>query len=319
MRVRLPRREGAKCWGSGINGAIGDGSSATARPVAVDVSGLTSGVTHAATGFVHSCAATASGSALCWGDNSKGQPGDGGIVKKLLPVAVSGLATGVANVSAGFHHSSALTVSGVKCWGLNTNAQLVDGTTTQRLSPADVPTLLAPIATVKAAGFSTCVLTVAGAVKCWGANASGQLGDGTDVDRPAPVDVTGLPTGVVALAVGNSFACVLTNVGGVECWGDNTLGQLGDGSVLSRSVAGDVPSLSSGVSVISAGSAHACATLTSGVIKCWGTNYAGHLGDGIRIDRLSPADVVSLGGSAASVSAGITSTWALLTGGGLKC
>lgn len=76
----------------------------------------------------------------------------------------------------------------------------------------------------------TCAVTIAGGAQCWGSNWSGRLGDGTDVNRSAPTDVSGLTSGVAAVAAGpdSLHACALTTGGGVKCWGWNADGDLGD-------------------------------------------------------------------------------------------
>jgi len=195
-----------------------------------------------AAGDYHTCALTTTGGVKCWGDNFSGQLGDGTTTKRVTPVDVSGLTSGVSAIAAGASHTCALTTTGgVKCWGNNSAGQLGDGTApTNSSTPVDVSGLTSGVSAIAAGGFHTCALTTTGGVKCWGYNKFGQLGDGTKTARFTPVDVSGLTSGVSAIAAGVSHTCALTTTGGVKCWGDNFFGQLGNGLVTARTTPVDV-------------------------------------------------------------------------------
>lgn len=113
----------------------------------------------------------------------------------------------------------------------------------------------------------SCALTRTGGVKCWGDNRSGQLGNGTTIGSRTPVDVTGLAPGVLKISAGQVSTCVLTRSHGVKCWGDNTSGQLGNGTTISSPTPVDVMGLASGVEAVAVGWRHACALLTGGTVK----------------------------------------------------
>jgi alpha-tubulin suppressor-like RCC1 family protein len=229
-------------------------------------------------------------------------------------------ASGITSIEAGVNHTCAVTaVGGARCWGENNYGELGDGTTSNRSLPSDVSGLTSGVATIAGGDNHTCALTTGGGVKCWGRNNVGQLGDFTLVDRTTPVDVTNLTSGVVAIATGDSHTCALTSGGGVKCWGENNVGQLGDGTTTNHTIPVNVVGLSSGVGAIAAGGAHTCAITTAGALKCWGFNGFGEVGDGTTTNRTSPANVSGLGSGVAAVSLGSLHTCAVASGGAAKC
>jgi alpha-tubulin suppressor-like RCC1 family protein len=211
-------------------------------------------------------------------------------------VEIVGLSSGAVAVAGGVEHTCALTIAGgVKCWGGNDHGGLGDGTTKSSLTPVDVLGLSSGVAAIDAGGNHTCALLANGSVKCWGNNVEGQLGDGTTENRFAPVDVVGFSSGVAAISTGSANTCALTTAGGVKCWGSVSLGQRGDGTVITSTTPADVAGLTSGVIAISAGFDYTCAVTSSGGIKCWGINEYGQLGDGTTENRLTPVDVLGFG------------------------
>lgn len=276
--------------------------------------------TQVVAGSTFSCVLTTAGAVKCFGANNLGQLGDGTTTASLTPVTVSGLGSGVIAISAGQNYACALTdAGGVKCWGDNSFGKLGDGTTTQSSTPVDVVGLTSGVSAIRAAQTHTCALTDAGALKCWGYNQYGQLGDGTTTDSSAPVDVAGLGGAINAIAVGGFHTCAVTSAGATKCWGRNQFGQLGDSTTTDSTAPVDVTGLASGVQNISAGNSHSCALTSTGALKCWGSNANGQLGDGTTTDSGSPVDVVGLGSGVAASSAAGFHSCALTTTGGVKC
>jgi alpha-tubulin suppressor-like RCC1 family protein len=146
-----------------------------------------------------------------------------------------------------------------------------------------------PAKAVGAGLANTCALTRAGGVECWGYNGDDELGDGHAADRSTPVAVSGLASGVTAIAEGLRNACAITRGGSVECWGASYFGALGDGTTTPHRTPVAVAGLGTGVKAISAGSDDGCAVTGSGGVKCWGDNLRGQLGDGTTADRATPS------------------------------
>jgi len=295
------------------------------------------------------CSVTAHGAVQCWGDDTYGQLGNSTGDSSAVPATVMDLTSGIASVSAGQSTwACAVTAGGaVLCWGNNTSAGgLGDGSTLVSSAPVQVKGLTSGVTAVSVGGNgSACAITAGGSVKCWGDDTYGELGDGSAADSAVdaqapvaclrgmecpdaatpsssvPVQVTGLTSGVTAVSVGNNFACAITARGGVKCWGDNTSGQLGDGSTTSRSVPVQVAGLTSGVTSISAGGTEAacfaCAVTSGGNVMCWGAYDEGQLG----IPSTTGATPVQVQGirGATSVSVGGFSACAVASGGSVMC
>jgi alpha-tubulin suppressor-like RCC1 family protein len=286
-------------------------------------------VTDVAAGEAHTCALTTAGGLKCWGWNFNGQlgqPGGPGSNVVLRPVDIWGLTSGVAAVAAGYAHTCALTMTGgLKCWGFNLSGQLGDGAVCGAASPyactapVDVSGLTSGVAAVAAGYTHTCALTTAGGAKCWGDNQVGGLGNGTTVGSSTPVDVSGLTSGVVAVAAGGFYSCAVTTAGGAKCWGSNYFGELGNGTTVDSGTPVDVSGLTSGIADLAAGGHHSCAITTAGGLKCWGWNDYGQLGNGTTTSSSTPVDVTGLTSGVASVAVGRFHSCAVTTAGGTMC
>jgi alpha-tubulin suppressor-like RCC1 family protein len=309
-----------QCWGWNTEGQLGDGT-VKSRRIPGDTLRFTGGVAAVSVGWSNTCALlTAGGGIRCWGLNGGGQLGDGEYADSGSPVEVNGLGAGRISVAVGGAHVCALSGrGGVKCWGRNDRGQLGNGNTADQNNPVDVTGLPEEAVAIAAGKDHTCALTFRGGVKCWGANESGQLGNGATADSAKPVDVSGLSAGVSAIAAGGGHTCALTFRGGVKCWGNNKYGQLGDGTQEDRSTPVDVGGLAVDVDFIAAGGFHTCAIVSGVTLKCWGWNAYGQLGDSTPTDRPLPANVLWLAGTPASVSAGSDFTCAVMRLGNLRC
>ena len=218
---------------------------------------------------------------------------EGRASSSIVPTAVAGPRQFRIAVSGG--HTCALTkFNGLKCWGGNTYGQLGDGTRVDRHTAVPTKGLASGLLSVATGAAHTCVLTNAGGIKCWGQGT--RLGDGRGLDRYTPGFVKGLQSGAIAVVSGNLHVCAITKAGGVKCWGENGFGQLGDGTRTQRLAPVAVRGLKSGVIAIAAGGTHTCALTKAGLVKCWGHNDHGQLGDGTTKDRLAPVTVKKLAG-----------------------
>jgi alpha-tubulin suppressor-like RCC1 family protein len=122
----------------------------------------------------------------------------------------------------------------VWCWGENNHGQLGDNTLTDRARPAPVMALGGFAVGLGCGGNQCCAVLTGGTVRCWGENASGQLGDRTTTERRLPVTAIGIADAAQVVTGGNGHTCVRTRSGALTCWGLNGGGQLGDGTTSDR-------------------------------------------------------------------------------------
>ncbi|MFO0631105.1 MAG: hypothetical protein U0325_36515, partial [Polyangiales bacterium] len=284
----------------------------TAGQVCVGARCLSAGALQIAAGARHTCEIVTEGAVRCWGSNASGQRGDGPTPSGATcsgpdEIPMDGAAVEVA---AGRNHTCARLQGGdVRCWGSNGSGQLGNGTTSREpaRSPVTVTVLPGPtnpVVQLVAGSVHTCARLQNGAVRCWGANDSGQLGNASASPMSA-ADVTGLSDAmnpVVQIAAGSEHTCARLQNGEVWCWGHNNAGQLGSGTlephraavrvVVPPTTMGEMPTPLTGVVEIAAGAGHTCARRTGGDVWCWGSNVEGELGDGTTDS--SPAAVQAL-------------------------
>jgi hypothetical protein len=176
---------GVICTGNNAYGQLGNNSS-TSSTSWVSSNNL-SGVTALAAGYYHTCAISADNTARCWGMNTAGNLGDGTTTNRLVPTLVTGL-TNIQQIQAGMGYTCALLQAGtVSCWGQG--AYVGTGQTNNQLTPLTIPGLSNVIAVHATQGFHTCVELSDHSVKCWGANNQGQVGDGSLVYVPRPLQI----------------------------------------------------------------------------------------------------------------------------------
>lgn len=315
------RRGEVQCWGQNAFGQLGDGS-LTTSPLPAEVRGLRGQrMRWVWAGISHTCATDESATnTYCWGENDYGQLGSGvrsAGIPALLPQRVLG-APLVRAMGLGLRHSCAIGGGGVWCWGENAYGQLGDGVGNDRYEPWVVIDSggFGGTASVAVGHEHSCVAASNG-TWCWG-NDNGRLGAGTGRGSSnRPVRVQDLPDGVIQVVAGAGHSCARLLQGSSYCWGDNSRGQLGDGTNDARAVATSIRDVQN-LKWIAASAAgqHTCAVDEFNRIRCWGEGGNGQIGDGNMVARSSPTRVsVPVGLEFSEVEAGAYNSCGLTSGG----
>ena len=282
------------CWGGNGQGQLGDASNTNrSSPVWVSTLAASAISVSAGDGFLsaHSCAVLADGRVQCWGGGTQGQLGNNGTSSSNVPVTVKITAatnlTGALEVAVGGSHACARTLSSVRCWGKNTYGQLGTGNNDDSTVALLVSGLTDP-SRIMASTTHTCVRRTGQSVSCWGYNGYGQLGNTTTDDSSLPVT----STGVVALSISGSLNGTnsLSPTGGIQSWGTDNVGELGDGLPYAHSSAAVNVTGIAGATALGGGRQHVCAVV-AGDVGCWASNTKGQLGNGTQTDQTSPVTV----------------------------
>ena len=202
-------------------------------------------------------------------------------------------------------------------WGYNGNGQLGDNTLTNSNIPVQEYTLSDDWTKVSSGSQHSAAIKSNGTLWTWGYNNSGQLGDGTSTDRLTPVQEATGTADWVAVAAGSIHTMALKSNGTLWTWGNNSWGQLGDGTTTPRLTPVQEATVATDWNAIAVGTYHTVARKADGTLWSWGQNEFGQLGDGTITGRLTPVQEATEATDWAAVAAGSNHTVALKADGTL--
>jgi alpha-tubulin suppressor-like RCC1 family protein len=318
------------CWGDDDLGQLGNGAATGDQPAPVLVGGGWNDWRSVSAGEGFACGLRATRAIYCWGDNSRGQLGNGTTSPFAAPTPVQGANNYWTSVTAGAFHTCGRVRDGrLSCWGGNDRGQLgTGGSGADRPEPRPVAGARTDWAAVEAGERQTCGRRTSGRLYCWGDNTYGQLGDGTTTSRPTPRLVVGGIADWRTVAVAANHTCALRASGRLYCWGSNARGQLGDGTTTTRRAPRLVPgnavwtSVATGGRIGSSGPSFTgvtCGRRNTGRLYCWGGNATSGLGDGTTTERHVPTQVAGGATDWRTVTVGMYATCATTTGSRAYC
>ncbi len=314
----------AWCWGANEHGQLGTGDKSPSTVPLPVAGGLT--FTSIAAGAGYTCAVTPNGQGYCWGDNSMMELGNRQAGKtSATPVPVlSAPAFASTGGASNMAHTCALTTTqAAYCWGYNRFGMVGNGSVRDEPYPLAVVGGLS-FSSISAAHMRTCGVALDGSVYCWGRGGRIQLGNAA-----APLDLCdGFECSMSPRALGDGqryssvstgrvHTCAIADDGSLHCWGENSFGQVGDGTF---SDAGAPMAVEAGrrFTLVSAGDSHTCGLLGDGRAMCWGLDQDGRSGTGT--GQWSPLPAFVSGNIRFhTLSAGYTHTCGVSTDAALYC
>lgn len=284
-------------WGTGRNteGELGD-NTRTHRSSPVQTVAFGTNWKTIAKGVSSTAAIKNDGTLWCWGDNSNGELADNTTTKRSSPVQTVSFGNNWLQVSMGYRHVGAIKQDGTLwMWGYNAYGQLGDNTLVHRSSPVQTVAGGSNWKQVSCTDRNTAAIKTDGTLWAWGANAYGQLGDNTIVDKSSPVQTITYSGNWKQVSFGYAHVGASKTDGTLWFWGKNSNGQLGDNSITSRSSPVQTVAYGTNWKIVDCGNTHTAAIKNDGSLWTWGGNASGSLADGTTTDRSSPIQT-ALGG-----------------------
>eukprot|EP00669_Euglena_mutabilis_P011849 TRINITY_DN6456_c0_g1_i1.p1 TRINITY_DN6456_c0_g1~~TRINITY_DN6456_c0_g1_i1.p1 ORF type:complete len:304 (-),score=5.93 TRINITY_DN6456_c0_g1_i1:259-1170(-) len=267
-------------WGLNYNGQVGTGANGSdvTTPTQISIGGGKT-LTALAAGYFHSGAVASDGSIYLWGFNQYGQLGTGDTVQRSNPTAVDN-SSSYSTLSLGFYHSGGIKGKLLSLWGYNGDCQIYSTAGFTVLTPFNfsLPSSATP-ASLSLGGHHTGAIDTNGLLYMWGLNTAGQLGTGNTTTYCTPTLITFFTSAVAKIALGDSHSCSILSSQALYCWGDNSYGQLGDGTTGQRS-SPTMPVSLSGALEVSPCFTSTVALSSSNAVYAWGQNTKCQLGSG---------------------------------------
>jgi len=295
--------------------------------------------TAVASGLVTTCAVIGSGKVRCWGEYGSGALGSGELFHDIgddEPASegpIAPLDDPVKDVVAGERSTCALFDDGdVRCWGYGDEGQLGTGSLASAYGPATARNVVlgGKAVAVSGHGRHTCAILDTGGLRCWGSNATGQLGYGglapsLEGETPETKGDIELPARVLQVSASTYGTCAVVEEGSVYCWGGFSFTRPDAAEAGDAAAAGGAVDVGAKVKQVATSDDHVCVVTEADAVRCWGNDDYGQLGYARQSQpigddaSIASAGDVSVGGAVTEVVVGSKHTCALLTSGSVRC